>query len=156
MRLSIHLLFLTHTWTTRSCGVTFMEVASIFTPMISEGSFRDLTAIWEVDQGRVTPSKQVDDPYFEKIFAGAAVDYKKRLDHYNEVSVNHKPADGPAPERPMPPFGATCNSSGAIQPGSKIAPYNASISGLENALRDCRLEMIKIVREVSSFNYDSW
>lgn len=42
----------------------------------------------------------------------------------------------PPPEPPMPP--------------NDLVPYEADIFGLEDARRDCRFEMIKIVREVGS------
>ena len=122
--------------------------------MISEGSSRDPTDVAQVEQGRAKLFQRKVDSGFKELFEGAAAHYQKRLDFYTK----HKPADGPAPEPPLPPFGAICDPNGNIlEDDSKIVPYDASIFGLEKARRDCRFEMIKIVREVSSFNYDiSW
>ena len=136
-----------------------MEVAPLFSHNFrSEGSYRDPTAIGEIEQaiavGEVEQAiaklpRRGDNPQFETLFAEAEADYKKRLDFYNANRVVG------GPERPMAPLGAIIDHDGVIQLGSKIAPYDASIFGLEDARRDCRLEMIKIVREVSSSNDDS-
>ena len=137
-----------------------------FSLVISDGSSRVSTAVREVEQGLVQLSKQKLDPHFKKIFDDSVLDYQERWKVFEKELKDHSSvvasraqaddhlADGPAPEPPMPPFGAICDSDGNIKDGS-IAPYDASIFGLENARRDCRFEMIKIVREASPFNYDS-
>ncbi|THV02549.1 hypothetical protein K435DRAFT_345614 [Dendrothele bispora CBS 962.96] len=53
-------------------------------------------------------------------------------------SVKKAPPEGPEP--PMPP--------------NKLQPYKASIFGLDKARRDCRFEMIKIIREVDAVAED--
>lgn len=39
-------------------------------------------------------------------------------------------------------------------PPNKVEPYKADAFGLDKAQRDCRFEMIKIVREVNAVTFD--
>ena len=73
-----------------------------------------------VDQKTVAPSGNAD---------------TNDAEHKSPVQlVNLAASTWSPPERPIPP--------------NDLVPYKASIFGLEKARRDCRFEMIKIVREV--------
>ncbi|KAJ5294392.1 hypothetical protein N7508_009213 [Penicillium antarcticum] len=66
-------------------------------------------------------------------------DYKERLTQYNGVvktiEANREAYKGVTVEKPLPP--------------NEVVPYRGDLFDLDKARRDCRFEMIKIVREVN-------
>ena len=92
---------------------------------------RNLTATWEVEHGQSELIAKAETTEVKKLREEAQENYKRKLKLYDE-SPNHKQGDEP----PMPP--------------NDLVPYDATRSGLDKARKDCRLEMIKVVQEVSS------
>lgn len=70
-----------------------------------------------------------------------AQSYKARMDSYNEAAK----AAAAEPEKYR---GITLEPP---MPSNPLHAYSADLYGLDQAKRDCRFEMIKIVREVRSF-----
>lgn len=161
------LLYWTRTWITRSCGAISNKV-SIAIPYIEYiTSGPDVpTGAWEVEQGQSQLIPKSDEPELVALAAEARhsyqeqlTDYQNRLAKYedkqaisasNDVSGalavhggENTDGDGKTtmtaiqPEAPLPPM-----------PPNSLVQYKASIFGLDQARRDCRFEMIKIVREV--------
>ena len=91
---------------------------------------RNLAEIWELEHGQLELTAKVETPEVVKLRTEAKDDYKSKMKRYEESSKS------PPNEEPMPP--------------NDLVPYSATIFGLDKARRDCRFEMIKVVREVNS------
>ncbi|KAK3380771.1 hypothetical protein B0T24DRAFT_664692 [Lasiosphaeria ovina] len=127
------------------------EIAGIYTGSLLD-SYMEYKAMWsdlaqtikEVDRGTARlRRREIDDKLIEY---GKSVkeDYDKRIAKYNDF----KAAIAKSPqynnqislEEPLPP--------------NEVQPYLADTFGLDKASRDCRFEMIKIVREVNDVTAD--
>ena len=95
-------------------------------------------AIWEVDNGISALQAHETNDDLQELAAEAKVDYDQRLKRYQgaQQNVDKKVAKASTTiaDEPIPP--------------NAVVPYKASVFRLDHAKRDCRFEMIKIVREV--------
>jgi hypothetical protein len=74
----------------------------------------------------------------ESYAASFKKDFEERLAHYDGViktiESNREAYKGVTVEKPLPP--------------NEVVPYRGDLFDLDKSRRDCRFEMIKIVREV--------
>lgn len=165
--------YLTHIWTTRLCGATSSKVCicanyrSIWLIYVSR------IAAWELEQGQSSLEMRRARPQFADLARQAQEHYQSQLaiyekkkqayeqaqqdaasadsgegvyqlcrnlvrcaqrSHYPETVLATRAPTAPPPECPLPP--------------NNLEPYSDDIFGLDKARRDCRFEMIKIVKEV--------
>lgn len=97
--------------------------------------------MWEVDVGISSLEARESNEDLEEVGKQAKADYEQRLQRYKSVmdqktARNHVATPVDVDGEPLEP--------------NKVIPYKANVFGLDQAKRDCRFEMIKIVREVSS------
>ena len=95
--------------------------------------------MWEVDMGISSLEAKSSNSDLEELGKQAKEDYETRLERYKSVNGSkavgvHSKLSADMDSEPLEP--------------NKIVPYKASVFGLDQAKRDCRFEMIKIVREV--------
>ncbi|KAK7435786.1 hypothetical protein VKT23_019484 [Stygiomarasmius scandens] len=128
------------------------------------------TAIWEVEEGQSELTGKGDIPEFAELNREFKEHYQHQVDSYKQKMLEYSSSTAVVvadatettettdeeskaptqsknltlprslPEEPIPP--------------NDLVPYKASIFGLEKARRDCRFEMIKIVREVDAVAED--
>ncbi|KAF7317696.1 hypothetical protein MKEN_00857300 [Mycena kentingensis (nom. inval.)] len=131
-----------------------------------------IVAAWEVEQGQSMLTVKSDIPEFAEMAIEAKTDFTNRTQDYQRKVQSRKalsapldaaasvPVEGdgtsPAPDAVVPlstPSPSISSPSGVLvapMPPNELKPYNATIFGLDKARRDCRFEMIKIVREVDA------
>ncbi|KAF7343735.1 hypothetical protein MSAN_01954100 [Mycena sanguinolenta] len=120
--------------------------------------WRDIQqAAWEVENGQCTLTAKQAPPKLAELKAQAKAYYDKQMSEYQQkqqtlqaVPTSTDPnATQPAPvvpvqqalpESPIPP--------------NNLVPYDGDQFGLDEARRDCRFEMIKIVKEVDAVAVD--
>ncbi|KAK4197962.1 hypothetical protein QBC40DRAFT_332216 [Triangularia verruculosa] len=125
------------------------EIAGIYTSALLD-SYMAYKVMWEdlhntikeLDRGAVGGLKRR--PTDEKLLTyaqRASEDYNKRMENFNKYkaavqkSGSYQQQEDLVLAEPLPP--------------TKVEPYAADAFGLDEAARDCRFEMIKIVREVN-------
>ncbi|KAH6880762.1 hypothetical protein B0T10DRAFT_519137 [Thelonectria olida] len=127
------------------------EIAGIYTSSLLD-AYMEYKAMWEdinqtikeIDQGVSTVSKREPTDklisYREQINA----DFDKRMASYEDakraLAARSEYQDQITLEQPLP--------------ANKVDPYPADAFGMDSAARDCRFEMIKIVREVNDVTAD--
>ncbi|OCK80670.1 hypothetical protein K432DRAFT_416534 [Lepidopterella palustris CBS 459.81] len=99
---------------------------------------------WDLDHGLAAIKARESDKNLEAFAALNKEDYDKRMAKYTEAKQALSRASGAYSEvtleEPLPP--------------NEVKPYPADLFGLDKARRDCRFEMIKIVREVNEVAAD--
>lgn len=122
-----------------------------------KAAWKELQAMsWQVNNGLVTLRQGTSPPELEGIAKDANENFEEQTKVYNEslealkkqesdtsmVRYNSSAAKSPKRkiEKPLPP--------------NKLFPYPATVYGLDKAQRECRFEMIKIVREVDAVAED--
>lgn len=98
-----------------------------------------LLAIKQFNQGTFKLNSREPDEKLIEYGQRCQEDYQKRIEGFNKYKAALQKS-GPHHaevilEEPLPP--------------TKVDPYAADAFGLDHAARDCRMEMIKIVREVN-------
>ena len=101
-----------------------------------------VTGIWEVDNGLSTLTAQEPNDDLKQLGEVIQDDFKKRIalakgqNTGNEAALVKTKQTNKTVENEL------------LEP-NKLVPYRPNVFGLDQARRDCRFEMIKIVREVS-------
>ncbi|KAF5024855.1 hypothetical protein F66182_3094 [Fusarium sp. NRRL 66182] len=134
------------------------ENAGVYSSALLD-AYMDYKAAWkelqvmsyEVNNALAILKKADDQPEIKDMAEDADNNYKEQLKQYaaaqeskdssEETSlVKHNPANASRVSKPLPP--------------NKLNLYAPSVYGLDQAQRDCRFEMIKIVREVDAVAED--
>ncbi|KAF2421478.1 hypothetical protein EJ08DRAFT_641341 [Tothia fuscella] len=115
------------------------EIAGIYTSSLLDAY---VVAIKDLNRGVAQTRKRSSNDKLREYGKLVAADYKTRMDRYNKFKEALKKANGDSGllEEPLPP--------------NAVVPYESDAFGLDVAQRDCRFEMIKIVREVNEVTYD--
>ena len=125
----------THTWTTKSCGETSTKVSpGIHLPSYLVATILHSPAAWEVENGQSMLESKPEIFELRELAENAQKNYEEEL-----VAYEKKKAEAEGTQGLSPPF-----------PPNKLIPYRPDLFGLDKARKDCRFEMIKIVREVRS------
>ncbi|KAF7341631.1 hypothetical protein MSAN_02060600 [Mycena sanguinolenta] len=125
--------------------------------------WRDIQqAAWEVDKGQSALTAKNALPEFAELQAESKAYYDKQVAEYQQQQqalqaappTTDPAADPNAAQPPAPVVPAQRTLLEAPMPPNNIVPYKGSQFGLDAARRDCRFEMIKIVREVDAVAAD--
>ncbi|KAK4694378.1 hypothetical protein P7C71_g3198, partial [Lecanoromycetidae sp. Uapishka_2] len=104
-----------------------------------------MVSIWEVDNGISSVKAQESTSDLVELAKLAEDDYEMRLAKYKDaVQSDDKKGTKTIAASSIASRGT---EDEPLKP-NKLVPYKASVYGLDQAKRDCRFEMIKIVREV--------
>jgi hypothetical protein len=145
--------FSTHTWTTKSCGAIFSKVGELSLRSDSGRQLIIRIAAWEVENGQSTLTVQNAPPELAELQAEAREYYDKEMIQYQQ-KTRTDPATDPnegqaaSQQTPAPLVPAQQALFDAPIAPNNLVPYKGNQFGLDAARRDCRFEMIKIVREV--------
>ncbi|KAF7349013.1 hypothetical protein MVEN_01422400 [Mycena venus] len=121
-------------------------------------------AAWEVEQGQSYLVAKPDLPELSEMAAEAKKYYAAQTDRYQK-SLPGPAAESEASSEEEKSDGSTATAGQVVKAGPRepveaplppnaLRPYPATIFGLDKARRDCRFEMIKIVKEVDAVAYD--
>ncbi|KAF7343734.1 hypothetical protein MSAN_01954000 [Mycena sanguinolenta] len=121
--------------------------------------WRDIQqAAWDVDKGQSALTAKNALPEFAELQAESKAYYDKQMVEYNQkqqaLQAASTSTDPNATQPPAPIVPAQQALPEGPIPPNNIVPYKGNQFGLDAARRDCRFEMIKIVREVDAVATD--
>ncbi|KAF4943986.1 hypothetical protein FSARC_14799 [Fusarium sarcochroum] len=127
------------------------ENAGIYTNSLLD-SYMDYKYIWSqiqeriaaVDKGLMTVKKAEEQDGLSSYRESFAQSYQKRLEAFQEAQKSVLANPGQYRDIVLEP----------PMPSNALQPYTGDLYGLDHAKRDCRFEMIKIVREVKAVSLD--
>ncbi|CAI7660111.1 unnamed protein product [Penicillium glandicola] len=122
------------------------ENAGIYTSSLLD-AYAEYKSIWkdihqtigDLNNGNITITPKDETPGMKDYALSFKTDHQKRMEQYTGVvkaiKANPEAYKGVTVEEPLPP--------------TELVPYKGDFFALDTARRDCRFEMIKIVREVN-------
>ncbi|KAF7352090.1 hypothetical protein MVEN_01171800 [Mycena venus] len=130
--------------------------------------WRDIQQVaWEVEKGQCTLTAKEVPPKLAELKAQAKEYYDKQMSEYQQKQqalqaalATSDPATDPNVTQPVPQqtpatvVPAQQALHDAPMPPNNLVPYDGDQFGLDQARRDCRFEMIKIVKEVDTVAVD--